>query len=293
MTMAFLKLESFDSDRVLEESAPITQHDAETLRARAFEEGYGAGWTDALDQMRNEDALRRVAAQEALQAVAFGYTEARTALESSFMDLAAQMISAVLPDLTSEALRRLLERELRVLVNQQFSGRLELVCAPGVKDSLSEILTELPGLDATLVEEESFSDAQVMIRVDQNARLVDFDSVTAALKAGLAALRSKGHFPWMTPLFLNPYPTARRVHDSWPSADRDHRFGRVRAPRGSRSDAAAPGLCAASGPKDRRPGGAVYRRQVDRARGVAGVGRRSGRFLGVRLTELANLDEML
>ncbi|NBB98621.1 MAG: hypothetical protein GVY34_10735 [Alphaproteobacteria bacterium] len=186
MTMAFLKLESFDSDRVLEETTPITPHDAETLRARAFEEGYGAGWTDALDQMRNEDALRRGAAQEALQAVAFGYAEARAELESSFMDLAATMIATVLPDLTSEALRRLLERELRELVQRQFTGRLDVLCAPSVKDSLSQILAEIPGLDATLLEEESFSDAQVMIRVDQSTRLIDLDSVTAALKSGIA-----------------------------------------------------------------------------------------------------------
>lgn len=191
MTMAVLKLESFDSERVLEEGAPISHHDAETLRARAFEEGYGAGWADALDQMRNEDALRRAAAEEALQAVAFGYAEARTLLEGCFIDLAEQMITAVLPDLASEALRRLLDRELRALVSREFSGRLELICAPSVQDNLKEILADMPGLDAKLVPEESFSDAQIMIRVDQNARLVDFDGVMATLKSGLSVSDDK------------------------------------------------------------------------------------------------------
>lgn len=185
---ALLKLESFDSDHLLDAATPLDPKDADNLRARAFEEGYGAGWTDALQQMRDEDALRRAAAEEALQGVAFGYHEARAALETTFMELAHQMISTVLPQITPVALRQLLEMELQQIVAWNFAGRLELLCAPGLRDSLSELVANSPGIDMSLLDEPSFSEAQILLRVDQNSRMIDLGAVTAALMDGLAPI---------------------------------------------------------------------------------------------------------
>ncbi|SUZ30596.1 hypothetical protein ROE7235_00320 [Roseibaca ekhonensis] len=188
MSHALLKLECFDGDRALEDGAPLTPQDAEMLRTRAFEEGYGAGWSDALEQMRDEDALRRAAAEEALQAISFSFHEARDQLESSFMALAGEMITVLLPDLLPEALPRLLARELRALGTRQFSGRLELLCAPGAVDGMSELVKTVNGMEILLVEEPSFTESQVAIRIDQNARHIDLDGAMSALRAGLSAL---------------------------------------------------------------------------------------------------------
>lgn len=187
MNTAFLRLESFEGDHIQENSGPIAPQDVESLRALSYEEGYGAGWTDALDQMRNEDALRRIAAEDALQAVAFSFHEACNALEGSFTEIVAQIIDTVLPDLMSEALRQVLERELRAVANRHFAARLELLCAPSVKEGLNRLLDNVPGLNIQILEEDSFSEAQVMIRVDQNQRMIDLGAVMGALKSGLGS----------------------------------------------------------------------------------------------------------
>lgn len=188
MSHALLKLECFDGDRTLDDGASLAPQDAETLRARAFEEGYGAGWSDALEQMRNEDALRRAAVEEALQAIAFSFHEACDGLESSFMALAGEMITTLLPDLLPEALPRLLERELRALATRQFAGRLELICAPGVSEHMSELVKTVKGMEVTLMEEPSFTDSQLTLRINQHARQIDLEGTLAALRAGLSDL---------------------------------------------------------------------------------------------------------
>ncbi|MCC1482360.1 hypothetical protein [Roseibaca sp. Y0-43] len=187
MMTAMLRLESFDGERAPLDDTPVTPHEVETLRSRAFEEGYGAGWTDALEQMRNEDALRRSAAEEALQAVAFSYREATAALEGSFIELAGQMIAAILPGLARDALPEHLERELRAVAAKQLAGRLEVLCAPSVRDALAERCAQVAGLEVTLLDEPSFSEAQVMLRIDQTTRMIDLDGVLAALTEGLSA----------------------------------------------------------------------------------------------------------
>jgi hypothetical protein len=185
MKNAVLRLESFDSDSVAHDDFPSTPHQIENLRSRAFEEGYGAGWSDALEQMRNEDALRRSAAEEALQAISFSYHEARAAMEVSFVDLAAQIICVILPELARAALPRHVERDLRALASRNFARRLELICAPAVKHILAERAAAIAELEIALVEEPSFSEAQVLLRWDQTTRMIDLDAVIVALKTAV------------------------------------------------------------------------------------------------------------
>ncbi|MBN2758997.1 MAG: hypothetical protein JXQ79_00740 [Rhodobacteraceae bacterium] len=187
MKTAVLRLESFDSDPGAQNDMPVTPHEVENLRTRAFEEGYGAGWADALEQMRNEDALRRGAAEEALQAISFSYHEACAALEASFVDLVAQIVSVILPSLKGAALPQHLDRELRALAAKNFGQRLELLCAPSVMHVLAERAAAVAGLEVALQEEPSFSEAQVLLRCDQTTRMIDLDAVIVALKAGADA----------------------------------------------------------------------------------------------------------
>lgn len=186
MKSALFKLESFDGDRARDD-APLSPKDAEALRAAAYEDGYRAGWSDALEQCRTDEATRRAAAQEALQAVAFSFHEAREDMERCVMDLATQLIDRLLPGLLVDAMPRLLDRELRVLATRHLSDRLVLVCAPTACDSLEGLAADVPGLNVKLVAEPSFSDAQVQIRIDDTTRMIDLDAVLAVLREAVTA----------------------------------------------------------------------------------------------------------
>ena len=183
MSSPLLTLECFEVEGTPPSGAPLTPQDAESLRAHAFEDGYGAGWSDALEQMRDEDALRRAASEEALQAVAFGFHEARDGLESAFVDLARQLVTTLLPELRPVALRQHLEVELRALAARHFTGRLEILCAPGSSGAIMAVAQTNPGLDIALLEEPSFTEAQVLIRIDQMERQISIDNVIATLTA--------------------------------------------------------------------------------------------------------------
>lgn len=186
MKSALLNLESFDGDRLSDASTALTPQQAEALRARAYEEGYRAGWADALEQQRTDEAARRAAAEEALQAVAFSFHEARDGLESCVVDMAAQMIDRLLPDLLPAAMPHVLDRELRSLAARHLNGRLDLLCAPSVCQGLRDLAARVPGLEVTLVPEPSFSEAQVQLRIDQTTRMIDLDAVLAVLRGALS-----------------------------------------------------------------------------------------------------------
>ncbi|MGY6696924.1 MAG: hypothetical protein ACXIUW_13000 [Roseinatronobacter sp.] len=183
MSSALLRLEIFETAQLEDETGLFNAHEAEKLRETAFEQGYASGWQDALQQFRNEDALRRAAAEEAIQAVNFTYTEAHQALQTGFLTLTHSMLQKVMPEVARAALPQCLQEELADLITRQTHLPLEILCAPSVLTTLEPIIEATPNRDIRLITEPSFSEAQVALRLGECERIIDLDAVQTRLQA--------------------------------------------------------------------------------------------------------------
>ncbi len=183
MTRALLKLEVFETAPLEDATTLLDAHQATKLRETAYDSGYAAGWQDALEQMRNEDALRRIAAEEALQAVGFSYAEAHQALSGLFLRLTEEILAQILPDTLRQALPAHLAQELDALVARNTQCAVQIACAPNVVDALAPLAEACPQLQIEMVAEPSFSEAQVALRVQAQERVIDLDALRAALRA--------------------------------------------------------------------------------------------------------------
>lgn len=177
MRQSMLKLEVFETIPEEPGSAVVDSKQAEKLREAAFEQGYAAGWQDALEYMRNEDAMRRIAAEEALQRLSFTYAEAHACLQGSFLALTDAMLARMLPEAMRLSLPGCLRAELEALVAQNTVLPLRLTCAPGACATLEPILESVQGLSVELVPEPSFTEAQVALTLGAQERRIDLDSL--------------------------------------------------------------------------------------------------------------------
>jgi hypothetical protein len=177
MKQAMLKLEVFDLGHLDAQSPLLDRFQAEKLRENAYEQGYAAGWQDALEHMRNEDELRNIAAQEALQAIGFSYNEAHQALVGSFLALIQAMLEKLLPEAAHLALPVFLSAELEALVAQNTRAEVQLICAPGARDRLAELVASCAQIKIELVEEPSFSESQLLLRLDSQEREIDLSGL--------------------------------------------------------------------------------------------------------------------
>ena len=182
MTNALLKLEVFETAPLEDTDARLDVHQAVKLRENAFEEGYAAGWQDALEHMRNEDALRRIAVEEALQQISFSYAEAHQALSVAFLGLTGALLSKVMPQVTEMALPERVATELADLVAQQTKFAVIIACSPAVRPMLEPLQQARPDLQITFHAEPCFSDAQVALRMDAQEREINFDALLEALR---------------------------------------------------------------------------------------------------------------
>lgn len=193
MRQAALELEVFEVAQLDEEAPLLDAFQAEKMREAAYEQGYAAGWQDALEQMRNEDELRHIAAQEALQAIGFSYTEAHQALTGSFLALTQALLDSVLPEAARLALPLCLEAELDALVQQHARPAVQIFCAPGVLGTIETVIASCTQAEIELGAEPSFSEAQISLRIGSQERVINLDDVLDRLREIFAQ-----HQNWQT-----------------------------------------------------------------------------------------------
>lgn len=188
MKTTSLRLEIFETVQLSSEECVYDAHQAEQLRETAYEQGYGAGWQDALSHMRNEDVLRATAAQEALQALAFGYHEARSALQDDYLRLLANMFDALLPDISGQLLTERVRTEVDALLAQGVPDRLTVHCAAAMRPALEKLFASQPTLKVDLKPVLDCPDAQIMLSISAQERVVDFSGFSNALRDAIDAL---------------------------------------------------------------------------------------------------------
>ncbi|WP_439560071.1 hypothetical protein [Roseinatronobacter sp.] len=185
MRKAMLKLEVFET-AMPDEEPLLDAEAAEALRVQSYEQGYGAGWQDALQQMRDEDALREGAALEALQAISFTYNEAHAALEASFLSLTETLIEKLVPEIMRLSLPGLVLEGLQQAAARPARSPLTLYCAPLARPALEHVVAAVPGIEIQLLEEASYTEAQVALRVDDHQKTIDLDAVITQLRDAFA-----------------------------------------------------------------------------------------------------------
>lgn len=186
MRQGALKLEVFETVQQDQQAILLDPFRAEQMREAAFEQGYAAGWQDALEQLRNEDALRQIAAQEAVQAIGFSYSEAHQALAGSFLELLQAILDRVMPEAARLSVQLFLGAELDALFAKHTRPAVQIFCAPRALVALKQVVAASSPAEIELVAEPSFSEAQVSLRIGDQERVINLDDLLDRMRAIVA-----------------------------------------------------------------------------------------------------------
>jgi flagellar biosynthesis/type III secretory pathway protein FliH len=187
--MAGLRLEIFDSSIAPDGSAqPLVEMSAlEEAKIAAFEQGYSAGWEDATDAQRDEQAKIRADLARNLQSLAFTFQDARSHVLQAIRPLILEMTEQLLPVVAREALAPIVLEALMPLAETMGDAPLVLVLNPSAKDRVEDLITKATGLPMVVDEEPSLAEGQVYIRFGPTETKVDLTQVTADITAAVRA----------------------------------------------------------------------------------------------------------
>lgn len=187
MTIAHL-LEDFELG--LSSSGSLRLMPSEKLeehRASAFEEGYSAGWDDAITAQADDQTQISADLSQSLQDIGFTYQEALVQLTVSLEPLFQSLIDTVLPEILEKSFAGNIVQQLNDMAREQATQSALLVVPSGAGRSLKPLLDREFPFSLQLVEEASLPPGQACLRIGNDEREVDCDGLIAKVSEAVGA----------------------------------------------------------------------------------------------------------
>ncbi len=182
-----LRLETFsvEDEWVKPPSAPAEA--AEEARLSAYDDGYAAGWEDALAARDDEAARLRDAVGQTLQSLGFSYHEARSHLLQALRPLLEAMVARLLPRLAAEAIGPMVADVVMTLAADCADQPVTLRLHPATRRAVEGYLTPPPSLPLTLTDDVGLTPGQAVLLAGPSGARIDLDGAIAEIAAALAA----------------------------------------------------------------------------------------------------------
>lgn len=181
MMMRALQLETFvPADPGLARDS-LSAAEADEVRLAAYEQGYSAGWDDAVAAQDTEIARLRTDLGQNLLDLRFTYHEAHSHVLRTLEPLLRDMVAKVLPLLARESLGAIVLDHLRPLAVELSGAPMTIVTHPDNAARIEELIVARAGFPATLRADATFGPGQVQFRIGEAERIVDLDGAVAAI----------------------------------------------------------------------------------------------------------------
>ncbi|MCL7466470.1 flagellar biosynthesis protein [Phaeovulum sp. NW3] len=182
-----LELETFEPEEPAPESFALDPAELEELKLTAFEQGYAAGWDDAIAAQDAEAAKLRAELGRNLQELAFTYHEARGHVLRALEPLLRDMATKVLPALARDNTARIVLEHLVPVAEELASAPVKVVAHPASLAQIKELLLREADFPLDFAEEPSLGEAQVYLRFRDSELRIDLDGVVEAIRAAISA----------------------------------------------------------------------------------------------------------
>lgn len=148
----------------------------EQSRMFAYEQGYKAGWDDAVRAEAEEQS--RIGAEFArnLQDLGFTFHEARSHVMKALEPLLSEMVSKVLPELVSETLGQTILEQLLPMAEDASDMPIEVLVSPQSRPAIQQLIDETLTIPMEIIEEPSLAEGQVFLRMGEHEKKIDMDA---------------------------------------------------------------------------------------------------------------------
>lgn len=169
-------------------SGPGTQgKESDTIRVTFYEQGYKAGWDDAVVASQEDQASIGAELAHNLQDLGFTFHEARSHIIHSLEPLLQALVEKLLPELFANTLAQRILEEVASLIDQAADTPIQVVIAPCNMPVLEPALANAT-CPLELIEEPSLSPGQVYLRSRRVEKEINLDSAISSISEALTAL---------------------------------------------------------------------------------------------------------
>lgn len=175
--MALLKLEVFEQPTIPAEGQTVVMEatEIEEVRLQSYDNGYAAGWEDAVAAAAKEQDRISSEVANNLQRLAFTFQEVRAHVLKSVQPVVTQLATQLLPQLAQDVLAPVVLDTVMPLIDELADTPIKVVLNPSSRAAVERLLSQAAGLPLLIEEEPSLGEGQVYLRMGDTEHRIDLD----------------------------------------------------------------------------------------------------------------------
>ncbi|WP_299899571.1 ABC transporter ATP-binding protein [uncultured Ruegeria sp.] len=165
-------------------TGPVLLLDEDALeeqRLAAFEDGYGAGWEDAIRAQEQSRGQISAELARSLQDMSFTYHEAITRMTLSLEPMFASLVQTVLPEMAERGLAARLVEQLCEMARSRAEQPMQIMVPPGCAEKVAALLPQDLHSTPQVIEHSELEPGQARLEVGTSRHEVDCTALLAAI----------------------------------------------------------------------------------------------------------------
>lgn len=169
-------------DAVSDDADPL----GEDGKLEAFEQGYKAGWDDAV--AAHDDAQRKIRDDLArnLRDLSFTYHEALNAMSTALRPLISEIVNVALPKMAHDTLGLRIAEEIEARASGQINLDIRIAVSPENAEAVERLLGEDRKLPVHVTADPSIGAGQAQMRLGGQETQIDLDEMIENLSQAVA-----------------------------------------------------------------------------------------------------------
>ncbi|WP_121629564.1 ABC transporter ATP-binding protein [Tropicibacter alexandrii] len=183
-------LEDFSSPEpsapALSEGPVFNESELEGQKLEAFENGYRAGWDDAVKAQSEDKARISSAFAQHLQDLSFTYHEAYSQVMNGMTPLLNEMVSVLLPSMARATLGLHVVEQLHAMAKEIGTMDVQILVAPTNIDAIAPLIEGDFGFPIELIPDDTVAEEQADIKFGSSERQIDLGDLIASVTEAVA-----------------------------------------------------------------------------------------------------------
>jgi flagellar assembly protein FliH len=159
----------------------------EDQRLASFEQGYSAGWEDAVEAQEQDQTRITGNLASSLEDFSFTYHEAITQLLESIEPVFRSLVDLVLPNLMARTIGQHIVEQLGDMARNQAFGPATLVVPLGASAILHPILDQELPMPVRIVEDAEMDSGSAFLRLGSTESVLDSAALLETMRAAIDA----------------------------------------------------------------------------------------------------------
>lgn len=193
MMARLLNLETFEVPEDPLQATLMGDAQVAEIKLCSYEQGYQAGWDDALGAQNDDITRLRTELGRNLAEMALSYRDARRHILSSLEPLLDEMVAKVLPTIAHQALGPMILEELRPTTERLAASPVIVRTAPANLAVVEDLLSHKIELPFEVVAEPTLGPGQAYLKTASGEVQIDLDGVVEAIGAAVKSYFQTEH----------------------------------------------------------------------------------------------------